>query len=79
MKSIKELKTKTKLTFKNGKTYDATYIVGCDGARSFMRHHLNYKFGGSTVDEKFFVADTVIKSKVINDKQVYIKFGDKSF
>ncbi len=70
---------KQTLSFANGKNYDADYVVGCDWARSFVRHYLKLPFGWSTVQENFFVADAIIQSKKINKKEIYISFGDKQF
>ncbi|MEL6535914.1 MAG: FAD-dependent monooxygenase [Bacteroidota bacterium] len=37
------------------------YVVGCDGARSPVRHQLNVGFEGGTYDNKFYVADVQLK------------------
>lgn len=39
----------------------AEYVIACDGARSPIRHQLNFRFDGGTYDHKFFVADTVMR------------------
>ena len=36
------------------------YLVGCDGAKSFVRHGLGLTFEGDTVDRLFYVADVEI-------------------
>ncbi len=37
------------------------YIIGCDGAKSVVRHSFNFSFKGGTYENKFYVADTVLK------------------
>ncbi|MEO6694677.1 MAG: FAD-dependent monooxygenase [Ignavibacteria bacterium] len=37
------------------------YLVGCDGAKSFVRHKLNLTFEGGTYESKFFLADADIE------------------
>ena len=39
---------------------DAKYVVGCDGARSPVRHALGLGFEGSTFERTFFVADAQV-------------------
>ena len=46
----------------------AKYIVGCDGARSIIRHQRNFTFEGGTYDTKFYVADVTITWKMSYDK-----------
>ena len=38
----------------------AKYLVGCDGAKSLVRHQLGLTFEGETVDRLFYVADVQI-------------------
>ena len=38
-------------------TVEARFLVGCDGAKSAVRHHLGLEFGGSTFERMFYVAD----------------------
>jgi len=47
---------------KNGieETFNCKYLVGCDGAKSFVRHKLNLTFEGGTYENKFFLADADI-------------------
>lgn len=40
-------------------TVRATYLAGCDGARSAVRYALGVDFPGGTYEQVFFVADTV--------------------
>ena len=37
--------------------FDAAYVCGCDGAKSFVRHVLGIEFPGGTYDQVFYVAD----------------------
>jgi 2-polyprenyl-6-methoxyphenol hydroxylase-like FAD-dependent oxidoreductase len=39
---------------------DAQFLVGCDGAHSFVRHSLGLKFEGGTFERLFYVADVDI-------------------
>src|SRR5438034_3638973 len=41
-------------------TLAAKYLVGCDGAKSLVRHSLGLPFTGSTFERIFYVADTQI-------------------
>src|SRR5436190_1507327 len=38
-------------------TVEAKYLIGCDGAKSLVRHSLGLKFEGSTFERMFYVAD----------------------
>ncbi len=42
-------------------TINAKYLVGCDGAKSSVRHSLGLEFGGSTFERMFYVADVQIE------------------
>ncbi len=48
----------------------AEYLIGCDGASSSIRHHLNFNFDGGTYENKFFVADVIMNWKVAHDNLV---------
>ena len=39
----------------------AKYVIGCDGARSVVRHELSFPFKGGTYEKQFYVADTRLK------------------
>jgi len=41
-------------------TIEAKFLVGCDGAKSPVRHALGLKFAGSTFERMFYVADVEI-------------------
>src|ERR1700752_4407387 len=42
-------------------TIRAKYLVGCDGAKSVVRHGLGLTFEGSTFERLFYVADTRVE------------------
>ncbi len=48
-------------------TVEARFLVGCDGARSLVRHALGLEFQGSTVERMFFVADVKVDWKFSHD------------
>jgi 2-polyprenyl-6-methoxyphenol hydroxylase-like FAD-dependent oxidoreductase len=41
-------------------TIEAKYLVGCDGAKSIVRHTLGLSFEGTTFERLFYVADVII-------------------
>lgn len=47
-----------KLTTKSGETWNAQYIIGCDGARSVIREQAGLKFEGPRTADTFLVVDT---------------------
>ncbi|HRH44893.1 MAG TPA: FAD-dependent monooxygenase [Pyrinomonadaceae bacterium] len=48
-------------------TIEAKYLVGCDGAKSPVRHLLDLKFEGSTFERIFYVADAQVDWKFSHD------------
>ena len=44
----------------DSQTIEATYLVGCDGAKSPVRHALGLAFEGSTFERTFYVADAQV-------------------
>jgi 2-polyprenyl-6-methoxyphenol hydroxylase-like FAD-dependent oxidoreductase len=48
-------------------TINAKFLVGCDGAKSPVRHGLGLKFEGSTFERMFYVADVQINWQFKND------------
>ncbi|MDQ3712337.1 MAG: FAD-dependent monooxygenase [Acidobacteriota bacterium] len=46
---------------------EAKFLVGCDGAKSPVRHILGLKFEGSTFERMFYVADVQIDWKFSHD------------
>ncbi|MDQ2922475.1 MAG: FAD-dependent monooxygenase [Acidobacteriota bacterium] len=51
----------------SSQTIEARYLVGCDGAKSLVRHALGLEFQGSTVERMFFVADVRVDWKFSHD------------
>jgi 2-polyprenyl-6-methoxyphenol hydroxylase-like FAD-dependent oxidoreductase len=53
----------------NGQTQniEASYLVGCDGPRSLVRHNLGLSFAGSTFERLFYVADVRIDWQFTHD------------
>jgi 2-polyprenyl-6-methoxyphenol hydroxylase-like FAD-dependent oxidoreductase len=48
-------------------TIEAKYLVGCDGAKSPVRHELGLAFEGSTFERTFYVADAQIDWEFAHD------------
>jgi 2-polyprenyl-6-methoxyphenol hydroxylase-like FAD-dependent oxidoreductase len=48
-------------------TIEAKYLVGCDGARSSVRHELGLSFEGSTFERLFYVVDAEIDWELPHD------------
>jgi 2-polyprenyl-6-methoxyphenol hydroxylase-like FAD-dependent oxidoreductase len=48
-------------------TIEAKFLVGCDGAKSPVRHILGLTFEGSTFERVFYVADVQIDWDYVND------------
>ena len=53
----REVTTTIKTASGETREITAKYLVGCDGAKSLVRHQLNFTFEGHTVDSLFYVAD----------------------
>ena len=51
---------------------EGTYVVGCDGAHSLIRHESGMTFEGDTVPRIFYVADVILNSSVINKNELFI-------
>jgi len=58
---------------------EATYLVGCDGASSLVRHQLDLPFRGTTEPKLFYVSDVLLKSPVINKNELYMYMIRKGF
>ncbi|MDQ3180734.1 MAG: FAD-dependent monooxygenase, partial [Acidobacteriota bacterium] len=60
-----------KATVKNAdgatETIEAKFLVGCDGAKSIVRHSLGLTFEGSTFERMFYVADVQIDWEFSHD------------
>ena len=59
-------------------TCEASWLAGCDGARSPVRHGLGAGFEGGTYDQLFYVAD-VIAGGPAADGQVRLSLDDADF
>lgn len=64
----------------NGKEIEITaqYVIGCEGAKSPIRHQLNFSFKGGTYEQKFFVADAVLNWE-LGDDQLIVSPGSENF
>jgi 2-polyprenyl-6-methoxyphenol hydroxylase-like FAD-dependent oxidoreductase len=51
----------------DAETIEARFLVGCDGAKSPVRHALGLTFEGSTFERMFYVADVRIDWNFAND------------
>jgi 2-polyprenyl-6-methoxyphenol hydroxylase-like FAD-dependent oxidoreductase len=54
----------------------AKYLVGCDGAKSLVRHSLGLTFSGSTFERTFYVADVQIKWEFPHDMLIVFRLAD---
>lgn len=59
-------------------TFTATYLAGCDGARSLVRHQIGSGFDGGTYKQLFYVAD-VVASGVEPAGEAHIAFDKSEF
>ena len=60
---------KANIKNKNGaaETIEAKFLVGCDGAKSVVRHTLGMTFEGSTFERLFYVADAQVEWEFPHD------------
>ena len=58
-------------------TIHSKYLVGCDGAKSLVRHTLGLTFEGSTFDRLFYVADVQVAWK-FSHEFVHICFAENT-
>jgi 2-polyprenyl-6-methoxyphenol hydroxylase-like FAD-dependent oxidoreductase len=59
-------------------TIAAKYVVGCDGPKSLVRHILGLRFGGSTFERIFYVADAQIDWQMSHES-LHVCFSKDSF
>ncbi len=59
-------------------TCEASYICGCDGARSVIRRQLGAGFPGGTYAQLFYVADVKARGPVM-DQELHIALDDADF
>jgi len=62
----------------SSKIIKAKYVVGCDGAKSLVRHALGLTFEGTTFERMFYVADAQIDWSLSHDA-LHICFSKGSF
>ncbi|MGI8849285.1 MAG: FAD-dependent monooxygenase [Pyrinomonadaceae bacterium] len=71
LESFTQDETGVKANVKNAngetQTIEAKFLVGCDGAKSSVRHALGLTFEGSTFERMFYVADVEIDWKFSHD------------
>ncbi|MEJ7578577.1 MAG: FAD-dependent monooxygenase [Pyrinomonadaceae bacterium] len=71
LESFSQDETGVKANVKNAngstETIEAKFLVGCDGAKSPVRHALGLTFEGSTFERLFYVADVQIDWKFSHD------------
>jgi 2-polyprenyl-6-methoxyphenol hydroxylase-like FAD-dependent oxidoreductase len=56
----------------------AGWLIGADGARSFVREHLNIRFEGKTYEQSLFVLDCEVNLQFPLD-EMYLAFSDQTF
>jgi 2-polyprenyl-6-methoxyphenol hydroxylase-like FAD-dependent oxidoreductase len=62
----------------NEQTWEASYIAGCDGARSLVRETLGTGFPGGTYKQVFYVADVDAEGASING-ELHIDLDEADF
>jgi len=71
LENFSQDESSVKATVKNAigktQTIEAKFLVGCDGAKSPVRHLLGLTFEGSTFERMFYVADVQIDWKFSHD------------
>ena len=61
-------------------TIQASYLVGCDGAHSTVRHVTSIAFEGKAVPVNFLLADIAVEGNPMGDQlRVYVKDGEVAF
>jgi len=58
--------------------FETSYVAGCDGASSMVRHQLGIEFLGGTYQGYFYVADVHASSPLAND-ELHIDIEDVDF
>ena len=56
----------------------ASYLAGCDGARSVVREVLGIEFSGGTYDRVFYVADADVRGPIANH-ELHVALDDADF
>lgn len=69
-------KDHVEVTLKNGEIFKARFVVGCDGAHSFVRHsQSDWKFEGRPVDLLWAQCDGTIADTQIHSTRAGVFFG----
>lgn len=65
----------------NSETWEirSKFLVGCDGAKSVVRHRLDFEFEGNTIDALFYVADVEMEFPSGKHEEMYVSFSADSF
>ena len=61
------VRAQVKKTNGDAEIIEAKFLVGCDGAKSVVRHALGLSFEGSTFERLFYVADTQVDWRFAHD------------
>lgn len=59
-------------------SFSCSYLVGCDGSHSVVRHGLDLPFKGSPYPEGFILADVELQSS-LHPKDLYLLWQEKRF
>ena len=62
----------------DGTTCEASFLAGCDGARSTVRERLGAGFPGGTYEHLFYVADVDAAGPLV-DGELHVSFDDSDF
>lgn len=60
------------------RTVRASFVAGCDGARSTVRHAMNVPLSGGTYEQRFYVADITLSGR-IREGDVNLVLADDDF
>lgn len=75
---VETLKEYVEVTLKTGEVIQARYVVGCDGAHSFIRHsQADWKFEGRPVNVLWAQCDGTVKDPSIHTTRVAFYLGSK--
>jgi 2-polyprenyl-6-methoxyphenol hydroxylase-like FAD-dependent oxidoreductase len=65
-----------KITLESGEPLEARWVVGCDGAHSFVRQHLGLSFDGQELESRWIVGDLEVEGVPHKDELVLIMHKD---
>ncbi|KAJ5766769.1 uncharacterized protein N7511_004385 [Penicillium nucicola] len=60
-------------------TFDASYIVGCDGAHSVVRHAIGAKYEGETYKPLFYIADVESRDQTLANGEGHLMVSNDTF